>query len=155
MKTLLGAIALLCMSVGPVFAQAPKTARATRAEGPSVSAALQQLEHEWVDAAKDGNTQRLNAVLADDWVGLGFGATKLTKQGYLAGVKSHRNALSSFEFGPMDVKVLGDVAVVQGSDVEKSSYNGKDTSGKYLWMDVFVKRGGRWLAVRSQTGKAD
>jgi hypothetical protein len=29
--------------------------------------------------------------------------------------------------------------------------NGKDTSGKYGWMDVFVKTGDKWVAVRSQS----
>ena len=42
--------------------------------------------------------------------------------------------------------------MVQGSDTEKSSYKGKDTSGKWIWMDVFVKRDGKWVAVRSQDG---
>jgi hypothetical protein len=51
----------------------------------------------------------------------------------------------------MDVKVLGNVAVVQGSDTEKSLTNGKDTSGKWVWMDVFVKREGAWVVVRSQS----
>jgi len=58
--------------------------------------------------------------------------------------------LTSIEVGPMEVKVLGTVAVVQGSDTEKSMFKGKDTSGKYVWMDVFAKRDGKWVAVRSQ-----
>ena len=59
--------------------------------------------------------------------------------------------LESFDFGPMSVKVLGNVAVVQGSDTEKSTANGKDSSGKFVWMDVFAKREGKWVAVRSQS----
>jgi len=51
----------------------------------------------------------------------------------------------------MEVKVLGNVAVVQGSHTEKSTTNGKDTSGKWIWTDVFVKRDGKWLIVRSQS----
>ena len=51
----------------------------------------------------------------------------------------------------MDVKVLGRAAVVQGGDTEKSMANGKDTSGKWVWMDVFVMRDGKWVAVRSQS----
>ena len=43
--------------------------------------------------------------------------------------------------------------IVTGSDVEKSSYKGKDTSGKYVWTDVFMMRGGRWQAVASHTTK--
>jgi len=50
----------------------------------------------------------------------------------------------------MKVRVFGDTAVVTGSDDEKSSYKSKDTSGHYLWSDVFVKREGRWQAVASQ-----
>jgi hypothetical protein len=53
----------------------------------------------------------------------------------------------------MDVKVLGNVAIVQGSDTEKSVTNGQDSSGKWVWMDVFVKRDGKWQAVRSQSAQ--
>jgi len=38
-----------------------------------------------------------------------------------------------------------------GSNEEKSAYKGKDTSGRYTWIDVFVKRNGRWQAVASQS----
>src|ERR1039457_4750326 len=43
------------------------------------------------------------------------------------------------------------VAVVQGRDTEKSMTHGKHSSGKYVWMDVFVKRDGKWRAVRSES----
>jgi len=42
---------------------------------------------------------------------------------------------------------------VQGSDTEKSLMNGKDTSGKWVWTDVFVKRDSKWLVVRSQAAR--
>jgi hypothetical protein len=70
---------------------------------------------------------------------------------FLGDVKSRKDKAESVEFGPMDVKVLGNVAVVQGGDTEKSVTNRKDTSGKWGWMDVFVKRDGKWVAVRSQS----
>jgi hypothetical protein len=53
----------------------------------------------------------------------------------------------------MEVKLLGNVAVVQGSDIEKSVINGKDTSGTWLWMDVFERRNGVWVVVRSQSAR--
>jgi hypothetical protein len=32
-------------------------------------------------------------------------------------------------------------------------YKGKDSSGKYVWTDVFVSRNGRWQAVASESTK--
>ncbi len=147
MKKLAGAALLVCACVGLVFAQTQKQP----AKGPSVSQAIKQLEHDWVDAAKAGDTDKLGQILADDWTGIGYDGKKQTKQSLLADMKSGASKLESFEFGPMDVKVLGSVAVVQGSDTEKSTTNGKDSSGKWVWMDVFVKRDGKWVAVRSQS----
>lgn len=39
------------------------------------------------------------------------------------------------------------------SNTEKSKEAGKDTSGKYMWMDVFVKQNGKWQAVASESTK--
>jgi ketosteroid isomerase-like protein len=147
MKKLIATVVLLCACVGLAYAQAQKAPAAT----PNVADAIKQLEQDWVDAMKAGNADKLGQILADDWTGLGYDGKKSTKQSYLADLKSGASKLESFEFGPMDVKVLGNVAVVQGSDTEKSTTNGKDSSGKWVWMDVFVKRGDKWVAVRSQS----
>jgi hypothetical protein len=148
MKKIAGVVLLLGLCVGLVFAR-PRPAAATA----STADAVKQLEHDWVDAAKAGDTDKLGAILADDWVGLEYDGSKETKKSALADVKSGKSKLESLDFGPMDVKVLGIVAVVQGSDTEKSTFNGKDTSGKWVWMDVFAKRDGKWVAVRSESTK--
>ena len=50
-------------------------------------------------------------------------------------VKSGSNKLETFEMGPMDVKVIGTIAIVQGSDTEKSSYKEKTPAANgYGWM---------------------
>ena len=102
---------------------------------------------------KAGDVDKISQIVADDWTGLEYDGSKETKQSLLAGVKAGKDTAASVENGPMDVKVLGSVAIVQGSDTEKSTLNGKDSSGKYVWMDVFVKRDGKWVAVRSQSAK--
>jgi ketosteroid isomerase-like protein len=67
-------------------------------------------------------------------------------------MKSGTANLAPCEFGPMDLKVFGSVAVVQGSNSEKSTTtDGKDSSGEYAWMDVFVNRDGKWVIVRSHS----
>ena len=59
--------------------------------------------------------------------------------------------MTSATMGDMKVRVLGDTAVVTGSDDEVTMTNGNKSSDHYVWTDVFVKRNGKWLAVASQT----
>ena len=59
---------------------------------------------------------------------------------------------TSITTGKVQVRVFGNTAVVTGSDDEKSSRRDMDTSGHYVWTDVFVNRQGRWQVVASQQG---
>ena len=112
---------------------------------------VKQLERDWIAAQKAVNVDRLSQIVADDWAGLGTDGVTSTKKQFLDNVKSGASKVDSIEVGAMEVKVMGNVAVVQGSDTEKSSFKGKDTSGKWVWMDVFENRNGKWQAVRSQS----
>jgi len=115
----------------------------------SVEEQLMQTERDWTEAGLKKDAAALDKILADDWVGQGPPGT-VTKAEALADLKSGDNKLESITLGDMKVRVLGDTAIVTGSDDEKSSYKGKDTSGHYTWTDVFAKRNGRWQAVASQ-----
>jgi ketosteroid isomerase-like protein len=153
MKKLVGTVLMVCAGIGLALADPPGPTAAATAKGPSVSQTIKQLEQDWSDAMKAGDVDKISQIVADDWTGLEYDGSKETKQSLLAGVKAGKDTAASVENGPMDVKVLGSVAIVQGSDTEKSTLNGKDSSGKYVWMDVFVKRDGKWVAVRSQSAK--
>jgi ketosteroid isomerase-like protein len=144
MTRFLVVILLVAACLSPAYGQAKSQASGT-------ADAIKQLERDWVNAQKAGDVAKLGQILADDWIGLGFDGAKTTKKQSLDNIKSGANKLDSFEIGPMDVQVIGNVAIVQGSDTEKSSFKGKDTSGKWVWMDVFAMREGKWQAVRSQS----
>ena len=151
MKKLAGAVFLVSACVALALAQTQTPA----VKGPSAAESVKQLEHDWVDAAIAGDADKVSQILAEDWIGVGYDGNKENKQSHLADMKSGKTKLESFEFGSMDVKVLGNVAVVQGTNTEKStSSDGKASSGKYAWMDVFVKRDGKWVIVRSQSTEA-
>jgi ketosteroid isomerase-like protein len=141
-----GTILLVFACAGLAFAR-PQT---QPMKAPSTAQSVKQLERDWLEAEKAGDVDKLGQILADDWVAIGPDGKTLTKQALLADVQSGKTKMESYEIGPMEVKALGSVAVVQGSDTEKSSSQGKDSSGKYVWMDVFAKRDGKWVAVRSQ-----
>jgi ketosteroid isomerase-like protein len=152
MKKLVLAALFISAFAGSALAQ-ETPAPAAKSKSPSPAAAIKQLEHDWTDAEKTGDADKLNQVLADDWSALGPDGAKITKASFVESYKSGKSKLESFDFGAMDVKVLGNVAVVQGSDTEKSVTDGKDSSGKYVWTDVFAKRDGKWVVVRSQISK--
>jgi ketosteroid isomerase-like protein len=108
-----------------------------------------KIENEWAEADKNKDAVALGRLLADDWVFLSpLGAE--TKVQHLAGLKNGDDKLESITLIDMKVRVFGNTAVVTGREHEKSTSKGKDTSGDYLWTDVFVKRQGRWQAVNSQ-----
>jgi ketosteroid isomerase-like protein len=143
MTRFLGVVLLAAACFSPAYGQAKSPA--------AIADAVKQLERDWANAQKTGDVSRLGQILADDWMGLGYDGTRSTKKQNLDSIKAGASKIVSFEMGPMDVQVIGTVAIVQGGDTEKSSYKGKDTSGKWVWMDVFVLRDGKWLAVRSES----
>jgi ketosteroid isomerase-like protein len=116
----------------------------------SVSQTLKQFEHDWAAAAIAGDANKMSAILADDWVRIAPDGKMETKKDALASMKSGSSKLISAESGPMEVWVMGKVAVVQGTSTEKSMSKGKDTSGKYAWTDVLENVDGKWMVVRSE-----
>jgi hypothetical protein len=66
---------------------------------------------------------------------------------------SDATATETTEIEEMKVRIFGNTALVSGTEIEKSQYKGKDSSGKYIWTDLFVLRNGRWQAVSSQSTK--
>jgi ketosteroid isomerase-like protein len=124
-----------------------------QADTASVQQTVMQMERDWAQAGIKNDTATVDKFVADDWVGIDFEGTSITKAEGIADMKSGASTTQSYEFGPMKVRVFGNTAVVTGSDTEKSTYKGKDTSGKYVWTDVWVMRDGRWQVVASQSVK--
>jgi uncharacterized protein (TIGR02246 family) len=111
--------------------------------------AIKQLGQAMGDAMVAADIDKLNQIFADDWVAVGASGKIVTKETLLNDFKSFHDKLEWFELGPIDVQVLGDVAVAHGSVTEKRTRDGKDVSGKGLYMDLLRKRAGRWVVVRS------
>jgi ketosteroid isomerase-like protein len=146
MKTLLKTVLVLvsCLSFDPVLAQPPRAP----SEGSGVAETIKQIEHDWADAMIAGDLDRLTQIVADDWFE-GYPGKGATRASFLADVKSGNHKLVACEFGPSDVKVFGSVAVLQGSVTETRIKDGQRSSFQVAYMDVWVKRGDRWVVVRS------
>ena len=117
--------------------------------------ALVQIEHDWSQADVKKDVAALDRIMADDWTGIDFQGAVLTKAEALGEVAKRSDATetSTTTLGKMKVRLFGNTAVVSGTEIETSLYRGKDSSGTYVWTDVFVQRKGRWQAVSSQSTK--
>jgi ketosteroid isomerase-like protein len=120
-----------------------------QSKDPVVVDAVKQFEQEVGDAMVACDIDKLNQTYADDWATVDSSGKIFTKEGLLSDFKSGKHKLLSFENGPMDVQVLGDVAVVQASVNEKRIHDGKDISGQFVFMDLLKKRAGKWVIVRT------
>ena len=144
MKALLKIIVILigCVSLGPVLAQPAKTP----APAPSVYDAIMQLTNEWAAAEMALDVDKLNQIVADDWIA-GYPGHPITKATFLSDIRSGKGKLLSCDLEPHEVKAFGDIAVVQGSVTERRL--GVDGIIHVAYMDVWSKRGGKWQVVRS------
>ena len=150
MRKLVVAALFVCTWAGLALARPQAASAAAPAKVSTVSQTIKQLEHDWEESAKAGDADKMGAILADDWVRISPDGKMETKKDALAGLKSGTSKVTSDDPGPMDVKVMGKVVVVQGTSTEKSMANGKDTSGKYAWTDVLENVDGKWMVVRSE-----
>jgi hypothetical protein len=68
-------------------------------------------------------------------------------------VLGDRYITKSMKLRDLTVRVIGNVGIVQGVDDEVTMVDGKNTSGKWSFTDVFERRKGRWVAVASHTSE--
>ena len=150
MKALMKTVLVLagCVFFDPALAQPTKAA----SEGPSVADTIKQSVRDWCDAMIVVDLDKLSRLIADDWTD-GYPGKAATKSDMLNAVKSGKHKLEACEFGPMEVKVMGNVAVIQGSVTEKRIKDGQVGTVRVAFMDAFEKRADRWVVVRSQAHK--
>jgi ketosteroid isomerase-like protein len=95
----------------------------------------------------------LERIVGDDWICQS--ATGVSdKKSFVGDVASGRLVVTQFVLHDIHVKVVGDTAYLMGADDEQSSYAGSNNSGTYNWLDVWTKRGGRWVSIATQITRA-
>jgi ketosteroid isomerase-like protein len=132
-----------------VSADSPKA----QSQDPTIVETMKQFAQDTGDAMVAADVDKLNQIYADDWATVDSSGKIFTKESLLSNFKSGKHKLLSFEIGPMDVQVFGDVAVVQASVTEKRLHDGKDISGQFVFMDLLKKRGDKWVIVRTLGAK--
>jgi ketosteroid isomerase-like protein len=134
-----------CRAARPL---SPPSTDTKSASTESVERALMQMERDWADAIVKHDAAAVSRITAEDWRETGWDGQSFGKAEALADLPL--GTTESITMDPITVRVFGDVAIVTTGDTEKSTYKGKDSSGHYVWTDVYMKRNGQWQAVATQ-----
>jgi hypothetical protein len=141
-------------SGGLLLAGLALASNAPCAAAPAPEAELIQREQDYARALINRDLAFLRDYYAPDWRG-GDWKGVASKTNILNMVKASRYVIRSMKLHDLNLRIFGDIAIVQGMDEEVSSFAGKDVSGNWGWTDVFQRRAGRWVCIASQTTKIE
>jgi ketosteroid isomerase-like protein len=112
---------------------------------------LKQLEQDELDAYREGDAEKMDKILGDDFVGRWADGSTSDKRRTVEPIRTGEEKHFANQLVECNVRIYGDTAVVTGINTEQSILEGRDGSGTISFTDVFVKRHGRWQLVASET----
>ena len=143
MKHALVFIAVVVAFASPVFSQSKSKEQTRNAK---VEQELKTLVRMWDNAMVARDAATLDRLLADEWSFVGG----MDKQRYLALVKSSMGFESAVSTN-FNVRVYGNTTALSAVDTIKKKANGRESINKYLYLDVWIKRDGRWQCVSTHS----
>ena len=130
-----------------LFIGAPASAQDVRSD----QQVLIELEQLWDAAFHRGDAKYIETLLADEFIATYGDGSRGDRAKELSLVGDNRQQVDSSRLDEFIVKTFGNTAVVWFTQFLVGPVNGKPTEVRYRYVDVWVNRGGRWLAVASQS----
>ena len=103
-----------------------------------------ELGRQWAEAERTGDVDTLGSLLVDDFVLVGPLGFVLDKQQYLGSRRSGDLKHESLVWEDVRIRVYGEAALAVGSQTQRSTYQGRDASGRFRVTQAAVRHGGRW-----------
>jgi Domain of unknown function (DUF4440) len=112
--------------------------------------AVEGLEYQWLKSQQTGNTDLLEPLLADSFIGTSEDGKISSKTEEIATEKASKYV--NFEYVDLKVHVYGNAAVATGGGKGKvTDPSGKTQDVNNRWTDTWVKMpSGKWQCVASQ-----
>ena len=100
------------------------------------------------------DTQELSRIFADDYEQYNESGKVSTKADVIRNLTSGKIRFVSMVSTGRRIRILReDVAVVHGSEEDVVEQGGQRKPVRYIYLDVVMKRGGRWQVVGSQLAR--
>jgi uncharacterized protein (TIGR02246 family) len=123
---------------------------------------LQDDEQEITALFEAGDRALMNAdiaalaqIFADDYVQYDASGKAFSKREVLENLRTSKIRYPSIVSTGRRIRLFGDMAIVHGSEADEVEADGKRFTVRYLYMDVVLKRVGRWQIVGSQLVRAE
>ena len=104
-------------------------------------------------ALMSADVRELERVYAEDYLQSDESGKFSTRADLIRNLTSGKIRFLSMKSTGRRVRVFGEFAVVHGSEEDEIEREGSSVAVKYVYMDVVVKRDGRWRIVASQLAK--
>ncbi len=105
-------------------------------------------------ALMSADAGELSRIYADDYIQHDEAGKSVTKEEMIENLVSRRIRYVSMTSKGRLVRLFGDVAIVHGSEEDEVEQAAQRFTVRYVYLDVVVKRDGRWQIVASQLAKA-
>jgi ketosteroid isomerase-like protein len=109
------------------------------------------LEQAWNHAEQEKNVKALSQLLDSSLVYIDYDGSLMNKAEFLSSVNAQPLHVDQLTNESMAAHVYGDAAVVTGIYREKGTNKGKPFSRRGRFTDTWIKQGGDWLCVASQS----
>jgi ketosteroid isomerase-like protein len=110
---------------------------------------LRQMNDDWTKALVRADRVTLDRIMADDFF-FAYPMEGDDKAQFVGDVVSGDVKVESLTRENITVRIWGDTAVLTGRDSARWSYQGRDFSGHYKVINVYVRRDGEWRLVSVQ-----
>ena len=104
---------------------------------------VRQLNDEWVKAMMRADTETLDRIMADDFY-FTYPLEGDDKAQFISDVTSGDLKIQHITREQLSVRVFGNTAVLTARDSASWLYHGRELTGLYKILSVFVERDGRW-----------
>jgi ketosteroid isomerase-like protein len=113
-----------------------------------------RIENDWNTAVLNKDAKALDLLFAKEYTATGGDGKVYDKQQDISDeISGIYKIISPPVISDVRVNLSGNVAVVNGINSFKGTYSGKDISGSYRFLDVFVMRDGRWQVISTLSSK--
>src|ERR687885_2841993 len=106
-----------------------------------------ELGRQWAAAERTGDVASLDPLLADDFILVGPLGFVLAKEQYLGSRRSGDLKHESLVWEDVSVRVYGEAAVAVGLQTQRSTYQGRDASGRFRVTQIALQQRGDWAIV--------